>query len=347
MSDKTRESDKTKTPDKLDKFLAGRDITLNCLISNEKVNDIFEVMISNTNNNRVSSLAEVIRICHLDRFQDIDSTNVALYRVTFIADSVIINSLRNISEFEVKGAIRMELQDTIFTHFPIQPQRIFGGNTLVNAFSVNVSELKNAIKAEKALEFDDFLADKLRLWKVPVSDDYVDPLSNLSLKNKEELLAIRKILKYFPDSPPEKHIHVLISPLEITATLSQEQELLEEVTSLQALLNKSIHNFDVIVHPKWEPNKWTANIEYITLAHLKTIPINGNEALKLQYICSYFVGIAQNAIQLESALSNRKCKASEIEEEDVFTRKTFGIITDAEKWYLMECSLDNKRKPSF
>uniref|UniRef100_U9T1P2 Uncharacterized protein n=1 Tax=Rhizophagus irregularis (strain DAOM 181602 / DAOM 197198 / MUCL 43194) TaxID=747089 RepID=U9T1P2_RHIID len=82
-------------------------------------------------------------------------------------------------------------------------------------------------------------------------------------------------------------------------------------------------------------------------AHLKTIPINGNEALKLQYICSYFVGIAQNAIQLESALSNRKCKASEIEEEDVFTRKTFGIITDAEKWYLMECSLDNKRKPSF
>ncbi|PKB94882.1 hypothetical protein RhiirA5_437855 [Rhizophagus irregularis] len=58
MSDKTRESDKTKTPDKLDKFLAGGDITLNCLISNEKVNDIFEVMISNTNNNRVSFLTE-------------------------------------------------------------------------------------------------------------------------------------------------------------------------------------------------------------------------------------------------------------------------------------------------
>ncbi|PKC59422.1 hypothetical protein RhiirA1_426961 [Rhizophagus irregularis] len=132
MSDKTRESDKTKTPDKLDKFLAGGDITLNCLISNEKVNDIFEVMISNTNNNRVSFLTEVIRICHLDRFQDIDSTNVALYRVTFIADSVIINSLKNISEFEVKGAIRMELQDTIFTHFPIQPQRIFGGEKRIN-----------------------------------------------------------------------------------------------------------------------------------------------------------------------------------------------------------------------
>ncbi|POG60158.1 hypothetical protein GLOIN_2v1716265 [Rhizophagus irregularis DAOM 181602=DAOM 197198] len=121
MSDKTKESDKTKTPDKLDKFLAGGDITLNCLISDEEVNDIFEIMISNANNNSVSSLAKAIRTCHLDRFQDIDLTNLALYRVAFIADSVIINSLRNISEFEVEGAIRIELQDTIFTHFLYNP----------------------------------------------------------------------------------------------------------------------------------------------------------------------------------------------------------------------------------
>ncbi|GBC19412.2 hypothetical protein GLOIN_2v1557277 [Rhizophagus irregularis DAOM 181602=DAOM 197198] len=130
MSNKTKESDKTKTPDKLDKFLAGGDITLNCLISDEGVNDIFEVTISNANNNKVSSLVKAIRTYCLDRFQDIDSTNLALYRVTFIADSVIINSLRNISEFEVESAIRMELQDTIFTHFPIQPQCIFGGKDL-------------------------------------------------------------------------------------------------------------------------------------------------------------------------------------------------------------------------
>ncbi|PKK55697.1 hypothetical protein RhiirC2_703690 [Rhizophagus irregularis] len=132
MSDKTKESDKSKTPDKLDKFLAGGDITLNCLISDEGVNDIFEVTISNANNNRVSSLAEAIRTRRPDRFQYIDSTNLALYRVAFIADSVIINSLRNISEFEVEGAIRMEPQDTIFTHFPIQPQRIFGGEKGIN-----------------------------------------------------------------------------------------------------------------------------------------------------------------------------------------------------------------------
>ncbi|RGB21917.1 hypothetical protein C1646_731559, partial [Rhizophagus diaphanus] len=111
MSDKTKESDKTKTPDKLDKFLAGGDITFNCLISDEGVNDIFKVTISNANNNRVFSLTEVIRTR---------------------PDSVIINSLRNISEFEVEGAIRMEPQDTIFTHFPIQPQRIFGGEKGIN-----------------------------------------------------------------------------------------------------------------------------------------------------------------------------------------------------------------------
>ena len=65
MSDKTKESDKTKTPDKLDKFLAGGDITLNCFILGEGRN-IFEVTISNANNNRVSSLAKAIRIHRLD-----------------------------------------------------------------------------------------------------------------------------------------------------------------------------------------------------------------------------------------------------------------------------------------
>ena len=27
--------------------------------------------------------------------------------------------------------------------------------------------------------------------------------------------------------------------------------------------------------------------------------------------------------------------------------KVWGIVTDAEKWYFMECSLDNEGKPSF
>jgi len=140
MSDETEVPDKTKTPDKLEKFLAGGDIILNCLISDKGVNDIFEITISNANDNWVSSLANEIRNCRLDRFQDIDSTSLALYKVAFIADSVIINNLRNINEFEVEGAIRMEPQDTIFNHFPTQLQRIFSGEMGINVIVYSPTE---------------------------------------------------------------------------------------------------------------------------------------------------------------------------------------------------------------
>jgi hypothetical protein len=60
-----------------------------------------------------------------------------------------------------------------------------------------------------------------------------------------------------------------------------------------------------------------------------------------------FKGIAQNAVQLESALSNRKRKANEMGEESVFTGKSFGIITDAKEWYFMECSLDDQDRLRF
>ncbi|CAG8517925.1 2133_t:CDS:2 [Paraglomus occultum] len=55
-------------------------------------------------------------------------------------------------------------------------------------------------------------------------------------------------------------------------------------------------------------------------------------------------GVAQNAIQIESALSNcRKRKADVMEEED----KTFGIITDAKEWRFIQCSYDGNGKPNF
>ena len=119
------------------------------------------------------------------------------------------------------------------------------GNTLANAFPVDIEKdqlvghLKKAIKAEKSPVFDNFPADELKLWKVPISDDHVDPLNNLSLEDSDELLAIRKISKYFPDSPPEEHIHVLVSPPEATTASSEVLELREQLASLQALLNKS------------------------------------------------------------------------------------------------------------
>ncbi len=51
MSDKIEIPNKSKTSDKLEKFLTGGDIILNCLIPGEDVNGIFRVPISNTNKN--------------------------------------------------------------------------------------------------------------------------------------------------------------------------------------------------------------------------------------------------------------------------------------------------------
>ncbi|PKY42331.1 hypothetical protein RhiirA4_82795 [Rhizophagus irregularis] len=95
MTDKTEVPDKSKTSDKLEKFLAGGDIILNCFIPGEKVGDIFDVTISNANNNQVSSLANAIRNQRLDRFQDIDSIRLVLYKVGFLSDSVVIHYLSN------------------------------------------------------------------------------------------------------------------------------------------------------------------------------------------------------------------------------------------------------------
>src|SRR6266498_5788132 len=118
MFDKAEVPDKFKTSDKLEKFLADGDIILNCYIPGKEVNDIFEVTISNANNNRVSSLAEAIRNHRLDRFQDIDSTSLALYKVGFVANSIIINTLRNNNVFIVDGSVEMEPQDRILFIFP-------------------------------------------------------------------------------------------------------------------------------------------------------------------------------------------------------------------------------------
>jgi len=50
-------------------------------------------------------------------------------------------------------------------------------------------------------------------------------------------------------------------------------------------------------------------------------------------------------MQMESSLT-QKCKADEIDDEYGLD-KVWGIVTDAEKWYFMKCSLDNEGKPSF
>ncbi|PKY40591.1 hypothetical protein RhiirA4_454000 [Rhizophagus irregularis] len=81
------------------------------------------------------------------------------------------------------------------------------GNASTNTFPIDidgsklVGHLKKAIKMEKQIDFADVDADKLRLWKVEIPDDHDDQLRSLSLQNKDEVLATKKISKYFPATP--------------------------------------------------------------------------------------------------------------------------------------------------
>ena len=118
MSDKSKTSDKSKY------------ITLNCLIPGEGVNDIFDVTISNAYNNRVSSLAEAIKTRRPDRFQDIDSASLDLYKagVGELSGSLAIHkSYENSSAVNIEGGTKMELQDRIYSHFSKQPQLKYPG----------------------------------------------------------------------------------------------------------------------------------------------------------------------------------------------------------------------------
>src|SRR5579871_6728865 len=126
------------------------------------------------------------------------------------------------------------------------------GNTTANAFPVDIEKdqlvghLKEAIK-EKIDVPANFKAKDLKLWKKEIPDDQDDLLSNLILNDEPELLATREIGDYWTEKPPKRNIHVIVEPPETTTTSSREQELLDQVASLQALLNKSTHGMYKIV----------------------------------------------------------------------------------------------------
>ena len=115
------------------------------------------------------------------------------------------------------------------------------GNRTANAFAVDidseklVSHLKDAIKAKKAPEFDNFPADRLKLWKVEIGGDHDDQLRNLTLLDQDELLAINDIGDYWTEKPPKRHIHVLDEP-----PVSAARELLDQIVLLEESLNKSV-----------------------------------------------------------------------------------------------------------
>ena len=102
---------------------------------------------------------------------------------------------------------------------PITLFCLIKGNTFEKAFSVKlsrdepISELKDAIKAKNPQTFANVDTKDIKLWKVSIPGDQDDQLRNLILQDSDELLAIRKISKYFSDSPLEEHIHIIVKLL--------------------------------------------------------------------------------------------------------------------------------------
>ncbi|RIA84334.1 hypothetical protein C1645_742401, partial [Glomus cerebriforme] len=181
---------------------------------------------------------------------------------------------------------------------------------ITSAFAVDidreklVSHLKEAIKESQKPFFDSVPTKNIKLWKIPISDDHVNPLSNLSLENSNKLLAIRKISKYFPDLPPEEHIHVLVSPLPFRAEsrncLCKSPRCRHYLTSPHILYGLSESDDSLLSvfppftceHKKLKDGSSQSILEHLIAeleAHLKFIPISENEALKSQYVCSYLV----------------------------------------------------------
>ncbi|CAG8694655.1 16562_t:CDS:2 [Dentiscutata erythropus] len=59
-------------------------------------------------------------------------------------------------------------------------------------------------------------------------------------------------------------------------------------------------------------------------------------------------GVAQTAMQLYCSLEkNMKRKRSEMEAENLFIDKAYGIVTDSRLWYFIECVVNEDDKPKF
>ncbi|RHZ75348.1 hypothetical protein Glove_216g149 [Diversispora epigaea] len=165
-----------------------------------------------------------------------------------------------------------------------------------------ISALKKVIKNEKKPKFDHLPADELKLWKVNVSllrsNEKLpvlvekEPVVIEQKLEGEKLLAPNDVQDYFSGQPAKKFIHIIVEspPIEkpaSTITPNREQELLNEITSLKELFNKSTHEFDVVVSPKRTKGfKWTVDVDHATIEDLKKVIYDIEKTPALENSCA-------------------------------------------------------------
>ncbi|RGB21792.1 hypothetical protein C1646_777245 [Rhizophagus diaphanus] len=152
-----------------------------------------------------------------------------------------------ITELNKKDSVKQKLEEEEKKNINPQSKKSRSTITLFcmvqenvhNAFAINInrnktiSELKSLIQKEKYNDFAGIDPDQLKLWQVEIPDENYDELINLQLHENNELLATKKISKYFTKDPSDKHIYIIVSLPETAAF------------------------------------KWVANIEQLTLKDLK------------------------------------------------------------------------------
>ncbi|PKY44901.1 hypothetical protein RhiirA4_459352 [Rhizophagus irregularis] len=126
------------------------------------------------------------------------------------------NEIENEIEIDNKKIISNITKKRITIKDLLNNEGVLHKETRLQTFPVHINSsqpvgnLKEAIKAKKQNEFAGVDADKLKLWKVEIPGDHVDPLSNLSLEENGKLSAINGIGDYWSEKPPKKNIHVIV-----------------------------------------------------------------------------------------------------------------------------------------
>ncbi|KAF9182559.1 hypothetical protein BGZ51_004679 [Haplosporangium sp. Z 767] len=150
---------------------------------------------------------------------------------------------------------------------------LLSGELMSNAFKVkldinsDVSDLKKLIKAEKAPEFDDIAADRLKLWRVtiPIVAGNIHKAVVLNkIDSKTELVPTDEIPEAFKKTPPKKSVHIIIERPQ-----GQDTEVAASRKQLSEVHDSAI-DFGVVVKPeRGVAFTWSTVVETATLNDLK------------------------------------------------------------------------------
>ncbi|KAG0195537.1 hypothetical protein BGX28_001181, partial [Mortierella sp. GBA30] len=95
---------------------------------------------------------------------------------------------------------------------------VVDGESTSSAFSVKatstgtVYDLKELIKAKKAVDFHNVDANNLTVWRVsvPISDGELPLLLSTLPEDKRKLGPAMRLSKMFPEELPEETIHIIV-----------------------------------------------------------------------------------------------------------------------------------------